>query len=79
MSFIENAMTSNPVLNKISSHGQDDIYKFMEVAEQGSQEGVEFGYNYSVEEIDEVVNVLKKLGTIRDVLLFPQLRPESDT
>jgi len=69
MSFIENAMTSNPVLSKIASHGHEDIYRFQEIAERDSREGVELQGNYSSAETDEIVTVLKKLGKIRDVVL----------
>ena len=69
MSFIENAMTSNGVLNSISSHGHADIYKFMDIASRGTGEGIEFDYNYSSAEIDEIVTVLKKLYLVRDTIL----------
>ena len=70
MSFIENAMTSNPVLSNISSHGHADIYKFMDVIKRGSSEGIEFDYNYSASEVNEITDVLRKLSMIRDVVLM---------
>jgi len=69
LSFIENGMTSNPVLSKISSHSHEDLYRFMQIVERGSREGIEFDYGYSSEEVDEIVNVLKKLCRVRDVVL----------
>ena len=69
MSFIENAMTSNPVLSKISSHGHEDIYRFLDIVRLNSQEGIEFSYSYSAAEIDEIADVLKKLMRIRDIVL----------
>lgn len=69
MSFIENAMTSNPVLSKISSHGHDDIYRLMQIVETGSRQGVELEHGYSSEEVTEIVNVLSKLFRVRDVVL----------
>ena len=69
MSFIENAMTSNPVLSKISSHGHDDIYRFMQIVETDSREGIEFDHGYSSEDVSEIVNVLTKLFRVRDVVL----------
>ncbi len=69
MSFIENAMTSNPVLNKISSHGHDDVYRFLDAVDRGSADGITFDYGYSVAEVDEILNVLRKLCKVRDVVL----------
>jgi len=39
------------------------------LAETGSQEGLEFEANYSAEEVNEYVSVLKKLIVVRDVIL----------
>ena len=49
--------TRNPVLNRLNSQSRNDIYS-------GSLEG-----NYSIEEIDEFVAVVRKLITVRDVVL----------
>ncbi|MEM7010560.1 MAG: AAA family ATPase, partial [Verrucomicrobiota bacterium] len=68
-SYIENSLTSNSVLSKLSSRSQKDIYAVMHVAATGSQEGADFEGNYSVEEIDEMVSVTKKLMRIRETIL----------
>ena len=69
MSYIENAVTSNPVLQQLSNKSQKDIQAFIRIAETGSKDHVEFDSNYSVEEINEIVNVLQKLLCVRDVIL----------
>ena len=69
MSYIENAVTSNPVLQQLSNKSQKDIQAFIRIAETGSKDHVEFDSNYSVEEINEIVNVLQKLLRVRDVIL----------
>jgi len=69
MSFIENTMTSNAVLSTVSSHSHEDIYKFTQIVERGSDEGIEFNYNYSAAEVNEITTVLKKLFMIRDTVL----------
>jgi hypothetical protein len=69
LSFIENAMTSNSALSKISSHGHDDIYRFMKVVESGSPEGIDFDYPYSAAEVDEIVSVLSKLKRVQETVL----------
>ena len=69
MSFIENTMTSNSILNTVSSHSHADVYKFMQIIDRGSDEGIEFDYAYSAAEVNEIVTVLKKLYIIRDTVL----------
>jgi MoxR-like ATPase len=69
LSYVENALTSNPVLERLASRGQADVYAAVKVAQTGSREGVTFEGNYSSEEISEFVNVLKKMLRIRDVIL----------
>ncbi|MDF1753850.1 MAG: DNA repair ATPase [Verrucomicrobiales bacterium] len=68
-SYIENCITSNPILSRLSSQGQSDVYAIMKIAEAGSQKGVDFEGNYAVEEIDEMVNVMKKIMRVRDTIL----------
>jgi len=69
LSFIENAMTSNTVLSSIASRGMEDIYSLIQIAETGSQEGAELKHNYSADEVNDIVQVLKKLFRVRDVVL----------
>ncbi len=68
-SYIENALTSNPILSKLASRSQKDVYAIMQIAETDSQDGVDFEGNYSSEEIDELTNVVKKLFRVRDTIL----------
>ncbi|MGV3774719.1 MAG: DNA repair ATPase [Verrucomicrobiales bacterium] len=68
-SYLENAITSNPVLNKLSGKGQKDILALIELAENGPTAPVEFEGNYSAEEVQEIVNVLRKMIRIREVIL----------
>lgn len=69
LSFIENAMTSNGYLSQISSRSHDDIYRFMQIVERGSREGIEFEHNYQSEEINDIVAVLTHMVRIRSVVL----------
>ncbi len=69
LSYIENALTSNRVLNQLASRSQKDVYAIAKIAETDSREGVTFEGNYSVEEINEMVNVTRKLIRIRDIVL----------
>ncbi len=69
LSFIENSLTSNPVLQSVAQRSQKDIYSLIRLAETDQQDGIEFEGNYSVDELNEYVNTLKKLFVVRDVVL----------
>lgn len=69
LSYIENSITSNPILGKLSGKGQKDIYTLMDIAENGMREGLEFEGSYTAEEINEYVEVIKKLDKVRDIVL----------
>ncbi len=69
LSYIENSLTSNPVLNKLSAKSQNDLYTLISIAETGRKDGLEFEASHTPEEINEYVDVLKKLIIARDVIL----------
>ncbi|MCG8583305.1 MAG: DNA repair ATPase [Pirellulales bacterium] len=69
MSYLENCLTSNPVLNKLASRSQKDVYAVIRMAETDNREGIEFEGNYSSEELAEFVATMKKLMRVRDVIL----------
>ena len=69
MSYLENCLTSNPVLNKLAARSQKDVYGVIRIAAQNSREGVELEGNYSLEEINEMVSAMKKLMRVRDIVL----------
>jgi len=68
LSYIENSLTSNPILNKLTSRSQKDLYSLIKIAETDTRDGVELEGSYSVEEMNEFVNVLKKMIVVRDVI-----------
>ena len=68
-SYVENCLTSNPVLEKLARRSQKDVYTIMRVAETGQQEGIEFEGDYSVEELKEYISTMQKLFTVRQVIL----------
>jgi len=69
MSYIENCLTSNPVLEKLTRRSQNDADTILKIAETGQQEDLDFEGNYTVEEINEYVATMKKLLVVRDVVL----------
>ncbi len=69
LSYIENSLTSNPVLSKLSSKSRKDVLNFIEIAQGVQREGLDFEGNYSIEEVSEFVEVIKKLIKARDIVL----------
>ncbi|MDG2471388.1 MAG: DNA repair ATPase [Pirellulaceae bacterium] len=69
LSYLENCLTSNASLGVLHSRSRNDIYSIIHMAEQDEPQGEGLEGNYSVEEINELVAVMKKLLVIRDVLL----------
>jgi len=74
-SYIENALTSNPVLAKLAARSQQDVYAVIKMAEranrgeQATGEGIDLEGSYALEELNEFVAVMQKLMRVRDVVL----------
>ena len=69
LSYIENALTSNSVLSRLSGKSMKDVYTLVKMTETGQKEGIAFEANHSPEELNEYLSVLQKLLRIRDVIL----------
>jgi hypothetical protein len=69
LSYLENALTSNPTLNNLASRSSKDVYAIINMAQIDSAEGIELESDYSVEELNELVSVMRKLMQVRDVVL----------
>ncbi len=69
LSYIENSLTSNPVLSKLTSRSQKDIYGLIEMANGAERETVNLENNYSIDELNEYTSVIEKLFRVRDVVL----------
>ena len=69
LSYIENAITSNPILQKLGNKSFQDVHTILKIAETGSQDNIEFTANHTPEEIKEYVGIMKKMLSIRDVVL----------
>lgn len=67
-SYIENALTSNPILSKLASRSPKDIHVLMRVAQTGSRDGADFEGNHTPTEIEEMLAVTKHLLRVRDVI-----------
>ena len=68
LSLIENSLTSNPVLHQLSSKNFEDVYRFIEMVETGTQEGIELKGNHSKQEIQDYLAVLEKVIVIRNTV-----------
>ncbi|OHD45443.1 MAG: hypothetical protein A2086_10940 [Spirochaetes bacterium GWD1_27_9] len=69
LSYIENSLTSNPVLNKLVSRSQSDFYELLKIAKTGVNENVSLSSKYSMEELNECVAILKKLLLVQQIIL----------
>lgn len=69
LSYIENSITSNSVISRLNGQSQKDIQTLIRIAEGGDQSSVDFEGNYSPEEVNEYVNLLRKMISIRNVIL----------
>ena len=75
LSYLENSLTSNPILGKLAVRSQQDVYSVVKMAERtlrgdsAAAEGLDFEGSYSLEELNEFVSCMTKLMRVRDVVL----------
>ena len=69
LSYLENCLTSNAALARLNSGSRNDIFSVIEMARNPEGPPQPLEGNYSIEEINEFVTVMKKLLTVRDVVL----------
>ena len=69
LSYIENSLTSNSILQKMAAKSAKDIYPMVKYAQTGSREGLEFEGNHSTQEIEEYKEVLTRMLVVRDAIL----------
>lgn len=69
LSYIENSLTSNTVLQKLAAQSQKDIYTIVHYAQTGSREGKTLEGNHTSQEVNEYVAVVERMLTIRDAIL----------
>jgi hypothetical protein len=69
LSYLENALTSNPTLRILATRSQSDVYAVIQLAEGRPSESVQLEGNYSVDELNELVATMRKLMRVRDVVL----------
>lgn len=68
LSLVENALTSNTVLQQLSAKNFEDVYTLIDRVETGNQEAQLKG-NHTNQEVQDYINVLEKVLKVRDTLL----------
>jgi len=69
LSYLENSLTSNPVLNQLALRSQKDVHAIVEMASSGRREGIDLEGSYSLEELNEFVATMQKMMRVRDIIL----------
>ncbi len=69
MSYIENALTSNAVLQTVANRGHKDIHPLVRMARGEQVQTSELSADFSQVELDEIVSVLGKVLRVQEVLL----------
>jgi len=69
LSYLENALTSNPTLARLSSRSAQDVFTIVSIAESPQAETPILEGNYSIEEVNEFVSVMRKLIRAREIIL----------
>ena len=68
LSYIENSLTSNPVLAPLATRDMQDLYRFVDKAEGKPFSSNELSHDYSTAEINEITATLQRLMQARDVV-----------
>ncbi|MCX7556370.1 DNA repair ATPase [Xanthomonadaceae bacterium JHOS43] len=68
LSYIENSLTSNPVLAPMATRDMADLYLLVEKAQGRDISTNELKHDYSSAEVNEIVETLKRLIVVRDVV-----------
>lgn len=68
LSLIENSLTSNPLLQQLSSTHFEDVYTLLDRVENNNQEAQLTG-NHSSQDVQEYTSVLRKVVGLRDSVL----------
>lgn len=69
LSYIENSLTANPVLMPLSARDPRDVQLLVQMAEGQEVAASAFSHAYSALELEEMTALLKRLFTVRDLLL----------
>ncbi|MGX5175400.1 DNA repair ATPase [Aliikangiella sp. IMCC44653] len=68
MSYIENSLTSNPVLSPLATRDMSDVYQLISMAKGGDGALTDLKHQYSAAEVNEMLSVLKRMFQIQSVV-----------
>lgn len=68
LSYIENSLTSNPILAPLATREMSDVYKFIDMANGMNVAATDLSHQYSGAEIKEIVAVLEKMKMVQKVV-----------
>ncbi|TDF37445.1 AAA family ATPase [Alteromonadaceae bacterium M269] len=74
LSYIENCLTSNPVLAPLALRDMKDVYKLLDMAQGENVATTDLSHQYSGAEINEITSVLGHLREIQNVILKVNLQ-----
>lgn len=69
LSFIENSLTSNPILAPLATRDLNDLYKLIAMAQGDKVALSDLSHPYSATEANEIVAVLQKLLVVQQTVL----------
>lgn len=69
LSYVENALSSNPVLAPLASRNLNDLYQLVAMARGEEIALSELEHNYSAQEAREITGVLRRLLRVQQVVL----------
>ena len=69
LSYIENAIVSNPITAPLANRSMNDIYRIIKMAEGIDVDSSEMEHQYSPTELAEMVKVIKMMKMIQKVVL----------
>ena len=68
LSYVENSLTSNPILAPLATREMSDVYKFIDMANGKNVAATDLSHQYSGAEVKEIVAVLKKMQAAQQVV-----------
>lgn len=69
LSLIENSLTSNPLLQQLSSRSFEDVYQIIQMVKNSTEDATQLKGNHTSQEIQDYLSVVKKVMIIRDTVL----------
>lgn len=69
LSYLENSMTSNPLLSEVATRHPEDIVRLIQLATSSGRESIDLAGDYSPQQLTDYLRVLEHLFRVRDVIL----------